>query len=153
MNSNKREKLMTYYPNNSPSDWDNHDVGIQEIIRKNHMLKISLENKKGYLLDIIYDDPEHVCPLEYVVWAFRYNTELGDAFLRNRQMNQAKERDAKSFSFLKVLNSDYIREFDQHPIANKQFYPDVEHHLFATGDEVFEVISNYEPKLLKRNKK
>lgn len=35
-----------------------------------------MEDLQDNQLEIIYDDPDHKCPLEYVVWSFRWNTEI-----------------------------------------------------------------------------
>ncbi|WP_047980694.1 hypothetical protein [Ornithinibacillus contaminans] len=125
-----------------------------EVMRHNDFFQITLQDLEGNLVDIIYDDPQKVCSLEYVVWSFRYGTELGALGKHNRKMiNTNNRKDENAIYFAKVLNSNYIKAFDNNPIANQTLFPNVEHHLYATGDEILEVITNYEPRFIERPKK
>lgn len=54
--------------------------------------------------------------------------------------------------FFKITNSAYIASFNNNHIANQQLYPEVEHHLYITGDHILEVISNYFPRCEIRRK-
>ena len=123
------------------------------VIRHNEYLKITLEDHFENMVDIFYDDPENVWPLEYFVWSFRHSTELGSLHLSRMEIDASKLIDKNAIRFFKVRNSKYIKEFDANPLANKELFPNVEHHLYMTGDEIFEVVSNYEPRFIKRKKK
>ncbi|SET22112.1 hypothetical protein SAMN05216389_10735 [Oceanobacillus limi] len=126
---------------------------FKEILRHNEYLKITLEDNHGNEVDVIYDDPDKVCPLEYFVWSFRHNTECGSIHLPRPEIDKTNKKiDEKSAYFCKMRNSNYIKQFDSNPIANRELFPEVEHHLYITGDEIFEVISNYEPRFVAREK-
>lgn len=111
-----------------------------------------LKDVHGNMVDIIYDDPQNICPLEYVVWSFRYSTELSnnDHILANVESDVSVRKDSNALYFFKMRNSPFIKEFDDIHTANRFLFPNGEHHLFMTRDEIFEVISNYEPRFVER---
>lgn len=131
----------------------NYEMNIVEINKSEEYLKITIADLRGNRLEVVYDDPHGITPFESVVWTFRYNTELGsldspDLYDSIEDQSGWINRDA--IRFFKMDNSKYISSFDRNPQGNKEMFPDVEHHIYWTGDEVFEVISNYEPRFIER---
>ncbi|MBP3951873.1 hypothetical protein [Bacillus suaedae] len=150
-NSCVKEELIPWQPTKSLKGNNTYDFNMIEMERHNDYLKISFEDHYGNIVDVFYRDLNNLCPLEYCVWAFRYSTELGSIHLNNRDIKGVNV-DQDSVCFYKAKNSVYVSEFDENPIANKVVFPEVEHHLFITGDEIFEVIANYEPEFVERKK-
>lgn len=126
------------------------DIQLTQIVRHNDYLKIELKDNYGNALDIIYDDPDDVCPLEYVVWGFKYSTEFGSVHLNEILVDDSGWDDTEAVHFFKVRNSKYIQRFDGNLIASRELFPEVEHHFYLTADEIFEVIANYEPRFIVR---
>lgn len=110
---------------------------------------VVIEDLQDNQLEIIYDDPDHKCPLEYVVWSFRWNTEIS---LQSKQVINSHNHWSKCQHFYKVEHSSYIHEIDKNWAVNSTLFPDVEHHVYMNGDEIFEVISNYEPRFVAKRK-
>ncbi|WP_040225392.1 hypothetical protein [Bhargavaea cecembensis] len=111
-------------------------------------LTIHLEDLKGNQVRVLYDQMSQI---HDHVWTFRYTGEGP----RNNLVKLMQTADARavglkreSESFYKVKNSDLIRWFDQLPWMGSQEYPNVEHHLYFTMNEVFEVVADYEPKFI-----
>ena len=146
-----KETLELWQPITSLKGEYEFKFNFVEVLRHNNYLKISLADHFGNLVDIIYEDPMNVCPFEYSVWSFRHSTELGNLHKSRFEIDNSKLIDKKAIHFCKVRNSDYINSFDNNPIGNKKLFPDVEHHMYLTGDEIFEVISNYEPRFVEKN--
>lgn len=145
------EKLTIWQPVTNLRATSLDVVQFVEVCRHNDYFKITMQDGEGNILDIIYDDPQHVCPLEYVVWDFRYQTELGLIGRSTFELEDASVRPDKHAAYFgKVSNSAYIKEFDSNPLANKELFPNVEHHVYLTGNEIVEVIANYEPRFVVR---
>ncbi|WP_243299733.1 hypothetical protein [Bacillus litorisediminis] len=124
---------------------------LVEVIRGNNHLKILFEDTFDNQVEIIYD--QLMQPMEYFVWAFRHSTETGRYGLRFKEINDSGLISPDSPYFFKVSNSEFIKWFDdQNPLFNSKTYPNLEHHLYITGDEVFDVLSTYEPKIIEKNK-
>jgi len=111
-------------------------------------LTIYLEDLKGNKVRVIYDQMSQI---HDVVWTFRYTAEGP----RNDLVKPMQEADARAIGlnkekecFYKVLNSDLIRWFDQLPWMSSKDFPDVEHHLYFTMNEVYEVVADYEPRFV-----
>ncbi|MBS4220017.1 hypothetical protein KHA96_17025 [Bacillus sp. FJAT-49711] len=49
-------------------------------------------------------------------------------------------------------NSKYLRMFDSNPVINRKTNPNLEHHIYITGNEIFEVLSEYEPRFIEKKK-
>lgn len=126
------------------------DVYFEEIIKKNSYLKIILRDSQDNLLEVIYDDPHNITPFEYVVWSFKHTTEMVMVFGPHDLMDIKRNIANENYNFFKVIHSDYIAKFDNNHLGNRTLYPNVEHHVYITGDEVLEVISNYEPKFIEK---
>ncbi|WP_100010377.1 hypothetical protein [Lentibacillus sediminis] len=153
MVNNSEEIWEAWQPFGSLNKYGMNYMVYKEIVRHNDYLKITLEDQNENEIEIVYDDPNQVCPLEYVVWAFRYGTEMGYSLSGSGSKHDLSLlEDETAFRFYKVRNSQYIKEFDQNHLANRHIYPNVEHHVYATGDEILEVIANYEPRFVERRK-
>lgn len=148
-NDESGEKLIPWQPTTVLKGVRGFDYTIEEVLRHNDYFKITMKDLHGNALDILYDDPDHVCPLEYFVWGFKYHTELG-SLSRGFEQDENQTINKDTICLYKVEHSDFIKEFDHNPVANKELYPSLEHHLFMTGDEMVEVLSNYEPRFVER---
>src|SRR5690606_35726359 len=99
-------------------------------------------------IDIIYDRTDG--PISYSVWSYRYSTEYGRFDLLSKEMDMSGIKDPNALYFYKVTNSDYIKWFDMNPLIYKHTNPDLEHHLYLNGNDIIEVLSEYEPRFVKR---
>lgn len=146
MKKKNGEKLHVWQPDMTLKGKNPSEIVMEEVACKPDSLTIIFKDFYSNRIKIVYDQE---CPLEYVVWSFRYGTEIGRSDLSRLDQDFSYLNSDESPYFFKVSNSSYIKSFDDNHIANKQLYPTVEHYLYLTGDDVFEVISNYEPKIIK----
>ncbi|GLC89718.1 hypothetical protein [Lysinibacillus piscis] len=118
----------------------------------NSGLCITLIDINGTEVDIIYDK---VTQIQDYVWAFRHIGEIPGTYL-NEIPDDEMEKESSIVKtaawFYKMSNSDYIEWFDQLPWLGSKDIPGAEHHIYAYGDGVFEVISDYEPRFVIRTK-
>jgi len=123
------------------------DLSFFEVITHFDYLKLKFDDIEGNKFEVIYDQP--VSPVEYYVWSYRFSTEYGRFDLNSLQQDLSGVIDENSLYFYKVRNSEYIKWFDRNPLINSKTNPDLEHHLYLNGSQVFEVLSEYEPRFLK----
>ncbi|WP_213423878.1 hypothetical protein [Bhargavaea massiliensis] len=123
------------------------DLGFFEILTHFDYLKLSFSDLADTKVEVIYD--QLVSPVEYYVWSYRFSTEYGRFDLLSKDEDLSTVKDKSSLYFYKVLNSEYLKWFDHNPLINRKTHPKLEHHLYMNGDQVFEVLSEYEPKFIK----
>ena len=142
------EILHAWQPVTSIKGRNLADLGFFEIIPHPDYLKIRFNDVNNDIFEVIYDQSATV---EYNVWSFRFSTEYGRFDLNNNrtQVDYSGIIDKDSLYFFKVSNSEYIKWFDRNPLINSQTNPKLEHHMYMNGNYVFEVLSEYEPKILK----
>ncbi|MCJ8008761.1 hypothetical protein ACFFF5_10775 [Lederbergia wuyishanensis] len=146
-----KEKLHIWQPVTNLRGKYPWDINLTNVIRHNDYLKITLEDfHNNNQLDIVYD--QNITPLEYYVWAFRFSTEIGRHDLRFTETDSSGRIDPEAAYFCKMENSRFLRMFDSNPMYNRKTHPNLEHHLYITGDEVFEVLSDYEPRFIEKKK-
>ncbi|MCE7792826.1 hypothetical protein K8O68_10405 [Salipaludibacillus sp. CUR1] len=83
------------------------------------------------------------------VWAVRFTEEFkrGDLVeIASEARKTAFGADNKEWCFYKMTDSDFINWHDQLSGPSSEAFS-VEHHLFVTTQDTFEVISEYEPKV------
>lgn len=141
------EILCAWQPITSIKGRNLGDLGFFEIITHFDYLKIKFDDVEGNKFEVIYD--QAVSPVEYYVWSYRFSTEYGRFDLISLQKDLSEVIDENSLYFYKVLNSEYIKWFDRNPLINSKTNPKLEHHLYMNGNQVFEVLSEYEPEFLK----
>lgn len=141
------EILRAWQPITSMKGRNLADLGFFEIITRFDCLKIRFDDVKDNKFEVIYD--QTISPVEYYVWSYRFSTEYGRFDLNSKQIDLSGVIDKDSLYFYKVSNSEYIKWFDRNPLINSKTNPKLEHHLYMNGDQVFEVLSEYEPKFLK----
>ncbi|RLQ93589.1 hypothetical protein [Falsibacillus albus] len=125
-------------------------TAFKEIVRHDDYFKISIVDAYDTQVDLIYDQhrPSEVPDVEYYVWAYRYGTEYGRFDLNGKKVDETNRICTESSYFFKVSNSEFIKWFDKNPLINSFTHPTLEHHLYLTGDEVLDVLSIYEPKII-----
>ncbi|OJH19914.1 hypothetical protein BLX88_05385 [Bacillus obstructivus] len=114
-------------------------------------LCIRLIDIKGISVDIIYDK---ISNIQDYVWSFRYAGEIPRSDLTpavKEAYKRASNIDKTAACFYKMTNSDFIEWFDQLQWLGSNDIPNVEHHVYIYNNGVFEVISDYEPKLIIKN--
>ncbi|KIL53459.1 hypothetical protein KP77_04350 [Jeotgalibacillus alimentarius] len=141
------ETLHAWQPITSMKGRNLADLGFFEVIPHFEYLKIKFDDVKGNKFEVIYD--QTISPVEYYVWSYRFSTEYGRFDLISKQIDLSGVVDEDSLYFYKVSNSEYIKWFDQNPLINSHTNPKLEHHLYMNDSQVFEVLSDYEPKFLK----
>ncbi|WP_106494953.1 hypothetical protein [Lentibacillus sp. Marseille-P4043] len=47
-----------------------------------------------------------------------------------------------------MTNSDFVEWYDQLIGPGSEMYPHIEHHIYFTSDDTFEVLSEYEPRII-----
>ncbi|MBS4202466.1 hypothetical protein KHA93_22955 [Bacillus sp. FJAT-49732] len=146
----KKEKLHIWQPVINLKAKYLYDINLTNVNRHSDYLKITLEDLQDNQLDIIYD--QRISPVEYYVWAFRFSTETGNFDIRYIEEEIGGRVDPEAAYFFKMENSKYLKMFDSNPIINRKTHPNLEHHLYITGDEIFEVLSDYEPRFVKKKK-
>ncbi|MBD8070034.1 hypothetical protein [Bacillus sp. PS06] len=147
----KDEILHVWQPVTSLVGRNPAEMQFVDIQRHNDYLKIVFQDFHDNQVEIIYDQLYNSStPTEYVVWAFRYSTEYGRPDLHTIESDFSGLVDSHSPYFFKVSNSKFIEWFDRNPLINSKLYPNLEHHLFISGDEVFEVLSAYEPRFVEK---
>jgi len=115
-------------------------------------LCLTLIDRKGTEVDIIYDTMSQI---QDYVWSFRYAGEIPRSDLVplvHDAIEQETAIDKSAEWFYKMSNSDYIEWFDQLPWLGSKEIPNVEHHLYCYNDGIFEVMSDYEPRFVIREK-
>jgi len=115
-------------------------------------LCLTLIDRKGTEVDIIYDTMSQI---QDYVWSFRYAGEIPRSDLVplvQEAIEQETAIDKSAEWFYKMSNSDYIEWFDQLPWLGSKEIPNVEHHLYCYNDGIFEVMSDYEPRFVIREK-
>ncbi len=123
------------------------DLGFFEVLAHFDYLKLSVSDLAETKVDVIYD--QFVSPVEYYVWSYRFSTEYGRFDLLSKEEDLSTVKDENSLYFYKVLNSEYLKWFDHNPLINRKTHPKLEHHLYMNGDQVFEVLSEYEPRFIR----
>ncbi|MTD31370.1 hypothetical protein [Planomicrobium sp. YIM 101495] len=141
------EKLHAWQPVTFIKGRNHASLGFLQVTAYMDHLKISFTDETGALIEVIYDQP--ISPVEYYVWSYRFSTEYGrfDLLSREREYSGLKDKDA--LHFYKVSNSEYIEWFDRNPLVNSKTHPALEHHLYLSGNEIVEVLSEYEPRFIK----
>ncbi|MFC5734013.1 hypothetical protein [Cytobacillus gottheilii] len=119
------------------------EIVFEEVIRHNDFFKITLKDFDDKKVEIIYDQLSS--PVEYFVWSFRFSTEYGRPDLHTLTQEASGRKNKNSPYFFKVENSNYVNWMDKNPIINSKTNPNLEHHMYLSGDEVLEVLSDYEP--------
>ncbi|WP_366163077.1 hypothetical protein ABXS71_08600 [Bacillus infantis] len=117
-----------------------------EIILSNNLTLI-FEDIKGTKIKFIYDKNINGS----VVWASRFT----DDFIRgdiSHLTADARERGLGSrtspWSLYKAVdNSDFLQWYDTLPGPGSKEYPHIQHHVFATSEILYEILSEYEPKI------
>ncbi|MBR7554905.1 hypothetical protein ACFFJI_00060 [Allobacillus sp. GCM10007491] len=109
--------------------------------------KIILENKHQ-TLEVIYDQFDPAVPVSYYVWNFRYGTEMTRTDLQqaNRKYPSLVNKDC--YYYFKVQNSEFIKWNDFTSSFKSKDFPELEHHLYFTDNDILEVLSLYEPKFI-----
>ncbi|WP_040227842.1 hypothetical protein [Bhargavaea cecembensis] len=141
------EILRAWQPITSMKGRSLGDLGFFEVITHFDYLKLKFNDIEGNKFEVIYDQP--ISPVEYYVWSYRFSTEYGRFDLNSLQDDLSGVIDENSLYFYKVVNSEYIKWFDRNPLINSKTHPKLEHHLYLNGSQVFEVLSEYEPRFLK----
>jgi len=106
-----RQVLELWQPVNHLKGKFNWEMYFSNITRHNAYLSISLKELRGNSLEINYDDPNKVCPPEYVVWAFRYTTEISHTEHLNVDWDLSGRKDPDALYFFKMRNSKFIINF------------------------------------------
>lgn len=128
---------------------ERNKVQLIAFIKGEDGLIIHLADWSGNHVKIIYD--KNVPNIGDWIWAARHSPEvvrshLSSLCLEADQKNSNLERNAQSF--YKISNSDFMKWFDQLPFLDLKHFPEVEHHLYYLNDEVVEVLSDYEPRII-----
>lgn len=126
-------------------------IGLVDVNIGANELNITLENESQYL-EIIYKQIDLSIPVEYYVWSFRYGTEgtRNDLAYANRKETPNINKDY--YYAFKVENSEYIQWHDRVSPFTSIDYPQLEHHIYLTSDDVLEVLSTFEPIFRVKNK-
>ena len=116
---------------------------------------ITLSDIYGTTLEIVYDRYSQI--IGDYIWAFRYKNEIPQPGYLVHLMEEARkeDNDVENFdpykiTFYKMINSDFIKEMGFESMKDA---PKLEHHLYPFYEGIFEVISEYEPKVILKNKK
>ena len=142
------EKLHAWQPVTFIKGRNNGDLGFMNVSGQIDHFKISFTDQTKSIIDVIYDQTDG--PIGYSVWSYRYSTEYGRFDLLSKEMDRSGIQDPHALYFYKVTNSDYIKWFDMNPLINGQTNPKLEHHLYLNGNDIIEVLSEYEPRFVQR---
>ncbi|QKS70480.1 hypothetical protein FLK61_27390 [Paenalkalicoccus suaedae] len=88
------------------------------------------------------------------VWSVRFTEEFKRGDLVQIAADARKEffgSETTEWCFYKMINSDFMRWHDQLSGPGSDVFA-AEHHLFMTTTDTFEVLSEYEPKIIVRKK-
>lgn len=127
-------------------------IGLVDTKIGSEALTITLENE-SQILEIIYDQIDLSVPIVNYVWNFRYGTESSVRL----DLNEAKRTfpttlNKEAYYMFKVQNSDFIKWNDRVCPFKSTDYPQLEHHLFLTSDDIIETLSIFEPKFIVKDK-
>ena len=126
-----------------------HYVSDARVELNDEGLFIHLRDIDGNKVLIVYD--RNLSYMENYVWAFRHTGDGPRNNLRipiKKALERATDLNIQAETFYKVENSDFIEGFDQLAWAGTSEFPDVEHPLYGTMNDVIEVIADYEPKFI-----
>lgn len=110
-------------------------------------LSIVFEDDGGNEYSIVYDKLIN----GMYVWSCRFTGEHArdDLISLERQARKDYFRtENQSYFTYKMVNSDYLEWYDSLPTDGSDLHPYVEHHVYITSEQIFEVLCEYEPKLV-----
>lgn len=117
-------------------------------------LILTLTDQEGTIVDIVYNKGSQIHG-DYV-WSYRYTNEVPMTVLvplMEEARKNGKILDSNGPLFYKMTDSDYIEWHDSLGFIPSSEIPNVEHHLIPGPDGVYEFISEYEPKIVVREKR
>lgn len=145
-----KEFLIACQPNPLLSFFRLHSkfelINLESIKIEPESLNITLVNGDKRL-DIIYDCISNGF-IMHPAWSFRFGKILSRMDLRNMREDLANVKNKDAFYYYKVINSEYIKWHDENSPFKSVEFSRLEHHLFITADEVFDILSLDEPKLI-----
>lgn len=114
-------------------------------------LQLKFEDRDGNEINFIYDQLIN----GMFVWASRFTEESIrgdiDQLALQARINHFNSEN-KSWCLYKVSNSDFLEWYDELPGPGSDLFPEVEHHVFMSSEIIFDVLSEYEPKVIVKPK-
>ncbi|SDZ16330.1 hypothetical protein SAMN05421736_10730 [Evansella caseinilytica] len=110
-------------------------------------LRFTFEDDGGMECTFMYDQ----CINGMYVWSCRFTEEFKRSDLAVIATEAIQERFGdknKTWCFFKMTNSDYVDWYDQLGGPGSDRDPHIQHHIFITSENIFEVLSEYEPKVV-----
>jgi len=130
-----------------------YKIGLVDI-KFDDDVRITLENK-DQILEIIYGKVNISHPLIGKVWNFCYGK--ADAFRFGLTDDKSKtvfpaSLNKEFYYMYKVENSEFIKWQDSVSPFTSKDYPELEHHLFITDNDIIETLSVFEPRFIIKDK-